>query len=208
MCEHREHLGSPLILLQTLAPGFGFVGDKVFCNTSMRQKEKIYANYRHSTRKDTEKIRIWNTSSGLRPATDFPVSVSLFILQADTFTDKFVDGALICAVRVKGKTDKQASGGFICLLQHLRFSSVHNRRKRSGMRCRITKLWMFYCKGLRELLTWTCENTPVSILFWMSCIFAQNQTLTSLLEFEIKLFRCEQSLAVRHVFLTHRWGYS
>lgn len=69
--------------------------------------------------KDTEN-QAQNLQQRLEPTTDAPDPVGVFVLQADTFTDKFVDGGphLRCETDVENR-DKQGSGGFIRLLLHL-----------------------------------------------------------------------------------------
>lgn len=69
--------------------------------------------------KDTEN-QAQNFQQQFGPTTDAPDPVSVFVLQVDTFTDKFVDGGphRRCETDVENR-DKQGNGGFIRLLLHL-----------------------------------------------------------------------------------------
>lgn len=74
-----------------------------------------------------------NACSSVRPITDPADPVTLLILQAGTFTDKFVDRAVVSAVRVMGKEETNRavgdSSGSYCISDSLRTRREEERKR-------------------------------------------------------------------------------
>lgn len=121
-----------------------FKHNAAFCKKFMRQKEKVHAKCsQRLTRACTHKCTHTHNPTGIQAAvkvfTDAPDPVGVFILQADTFIDKAVDGALIGALRVMGEQRQAELWGIHQALSASQIPSKHDKR-RSGESCRSTAL--------------------------------------------------------------------
>ena len=129
----------------------------------------MYANCRHRFTRPTQNIWIRSTSSGWgRTLTLLIQSVCLFHSQTRLQTSLLAGPSSVLRER-RGKQRQTGQWGIHPALIASLITPEHNRRRRRRRRRRRSRGRCLTAEASGSCLPEHVENTPVFILFWMSC---------------------------------------